>query len=112
MQEFPITVRKVWGKEVWLVNEPEYCAKYLHIDKDAQSSLHYHTIKKETFICLSGVLKLELGNEVNFMKPDSPPLTICKGQIHRMKGITDAVILEISTHHEDNDVVRIEESKK
>jgi mannose-6-phosphate isomerase-like protein (cupin superfamily) len=114
------TVEKAWGQEVWLVNNDRYCAKLLHVNPGWQCSLHYHPIKKETFIVLDGGVGLDLGI------PGCPGCPTQKSQLvagesytlepntpHRFWSYTDepAVILEISSTHDDNDVVRIEESK-
>ena len=109
MREVP----KVWGKEVWLVNCDEYCGKYLYINEGAKSSWHYHPKKKETFCCLRGEVLLTMGfdNKTMFLLvPSSAPKTIEAGVRHQLEGVTDAVLLEISTHHEDSDVVRLTES--
>lgn len=113
-------VEKVWGTEIWLVNNERYCAKLLTIKPGYQCSLHYHPIKKETFIVLDGGVNLELGmsNDTSYgtthtflvageswtLEPNTP---------HRFSSYTDspAVILEISSTHSDDDVVRLEESR-
>ena len=45
--EKPKKVDKVWGHELWIYNDEEYCGKLLVFD-DAYSkfSMHYHMIKK------------------------------------------------------------------
>lgn len=100
------TVSKAWGREEWIVNEPEYCCKLLYLDKDAYSSLHFHNIKKETFLVLSGKVELENEDHSLLLDEESEPVTINPGQKHRFTGIEGSVILEVSTHHDDNDVVR------
>jgi len=100
------TVNKVWGREKWIVNCPDYCGKLLLVHKGASSSLHYHPKKKETFYVLEGKARLTVGN-----KEVSTPITIEPNTPHRFYGITDTVILEVSTFHSDDDVVRMEESQ-
>ncbi len=107
---YPI-VSKVWGVEVIHVNEPEYCLKTLILNKGATCSLHYHPIKKETFIIQRGKVRMELNGETWIVDKHSPPITITTGSAHRFTGIKDSILLEISTHHDDKDVVRIEPSK-
>ena len=104
-------VDKVWGREVWLVNEPEYCCKLLELNKVSFGSRHYHSKKKETFILQKGQVELEIENLYFRMDKAYQQWTILPGKVHRMFGCEDAVILEVSTHHDDNDVVRLEESK-
>lgn len=102
-------IPKVWGREVWLVNEPEYTCKLLEINKGSSGSLHYHPKKKETFIPAMGKVKLEYGDKTVKLKE---PVTILPGIPHRFTGLKQSTILEVSTFHSDEDVVRIEESKK
>lgn len=108
-------VQKLWGREEWLVNELEYCAKYLMLRPGFQSSLHYHKVKKETFIYRMGDIEMEVGGkkEVWHYTPEGHQVTILPGTPHRFKCFSTAAwLLEVSTHHDDNDVVRLEESRK
>jgi len=102
-------VTKIWGKEVWIVND-EYCGKFLYVKRGAWCSCHKHPIKKETFKVVEGTIELHLENEKFHLDSDSLPVTIEPDTFHRFCGVTDAIILEISTHHDDEDVVRLEES--
>ncbi len=104
-------VEKVWGREVWIVNCPKYCGKLLFLDKGAISSLHYHKKKQETFYALSGQIGLSIEGKGYMLNPFSRPETIYPRQKHQFTGLSDnIIILEISTHHDDNDVVREEAS--
>jgi len=48
------TVEKGWGmEEIWVSND-KYCSKFLHFNKDAQFSMHFHAQKEETWYVLSG----------------------------------------------------------
>ena len=114
--KFPVIkrVKKVWGEEQWIVNEKEYCAKLLLLDSGYQCSLHAHVEKKETFNVLEGSVFLEV------IAPDDPyppaiinievlpgqRFTIDPGWYHRFSSKTGAIILEVSTHHDDTDVIR------
>ncbi len=104
-------VDKVWGLEHWLVNNKEYCGKLLALKKGAICSYHYHPIKKETFYILAGAILLTVNDIDYLIDNDSSPRTIEPGNKHKFEGITDALILEISTHHEDSDCVRLTESR-
>ena len=104
-------VPKVWGKEIWIVNEKEYCAKFLVLRKGAQCSYHYHPKKKETFYALRGEAILTLEGEDYILNTFSPPRTILPKQKHSFLGLKDSVLLEVSTHHEDDDVIRLSNSK-
>lgn len=87
--------------------------KFLHVRSGFQCSLHRHLVKDETFIIQSGTIKLEHGEETRWLHPgDSQRIT--PGTWHRFtnEGSKAAVVMEISTHHDDEDVQRKEESKQ
>lgn len=104
-------VKKVWGKELCVVNCNAYCGKLLYLDEGAESSYHYHKEKQETFFCLKGQIALAIEGKDYMLNPFSRPKTIKPGKPHSFKGITDAIIIEFSTTHDDNDVYRLTESK-
>ena len=109
----PKIVPKVWGEERWICNNPLYCGKYLIIHKGMRCSLHQHPIKHETFHVVEGAVLMEVedNNGINrrtFMPGDT--VEIRPGLFHRFTGIKNSIILEFSTHHEDDDTVRLEPS--
>jgi len=106
MREIP----KVWGKEKIIVNNDEYCGKLLCLDKGATSSLHYHKTKQETFYALEGQVALTIDGKEYILNSYSKPRTILPNQKHSFFGISDSIIVEISTHHDDKDVVRLSKS--
>lgn len=109
------TVEKVWGRELWLVNNSDYCSKILEIKPGYQCSLHFHKIKHETFVILRGAVYFECRSantgKTEILIPgdtrDLPAYTP-----HRFASEIESAILEISTTHSDEDVVRLEESRK
>ncbi len=110
-------VPKVWGTEHWVVNTDKYCFKLLTINPGFQCSLHYHKKKDETFIVYEGEILLEQRDSRGFpyeelleagMQRHIEPKTPHRFQARN----TVAIVFEISTYHDDADVVRIEESKK
>lgn len=102
-----LDVPQTWGGEKFIINCPEYCGKFLYLNKDTQCSYHYHKKKKETFLCLEGEVALTVKGEDYVLNPLSKPKTIKPGTPHRFRGIVDSIILEISTHDSPNDVVRL-----
>ena len=104
---------KVWGREVCLANTELYCAKYLYLDPGFACSLHRHLVKDETFVVLGGSCLLEHGDSQRQMEPNDSQ-RIAPGTWHRFSnhGDTVCVILEVSTHHSEEDVERKEPSKK
>ncbi len=107
-------VNKIWGFEDWIENNSRYCIKRLVLRAGAKGSLHYHPIKNETFVCVEGVVAVEYGFPLRttFLRSQSSDaLTLPAGTPHRFWALSDyAVLIEASTHHDDNDVVRIEPS--
>ncbi len=105
-------VEKVWGREHWIVNNDGYCGKFLEINKNAISSLHFHREKRETFVCLNGSVQLQLNDDTIIMTPGDFTITIEPMTPHRFVGIEEHnLLLEISGHHDEKDVVRLEESR-
>lgn len=99
-------VPKVWGEEKWIVNK-EYCGKLLRLSKGFRCSLHHHKNKDETFYINYGQVLMELGGEKIIMN-QGDAILIKPNQKHRFSGLTDAEIIEFSTHHEEEDSYRTE----
>lgn len=102
----PKFVQKVWGEEKWVVNR-DYCGKLLRVMKGFRCSLHHHKNKDETFYINEGRVLLELGEEGMVMNKGDAIL-VKPNQDHRFTGLTDAEIIEFSTHHDDSDSYRQE----
>lgn len=114
--EHPRT-HKVWGYEVEIVNTWTYCGKLLVLKKGMRCSLHHHEKKDETFYVSKGVILLEtlprtsvgLAAETEkAMMIAGCSYRILPGVWHRFTGLSDAEIIEFSTHHEDEDSYRVE----
>jgi mannose-6-phosphate isomerase-like protein (cupin superfamily) len=103
-------VVKLWGTELWHHNDADYCMKTLVIRSGA---LHYHVRKRETFLCIQGVVRVDVGDkQVTLQAGES--VTIEPGTPHRFwsaKVARTAVVVEAGTQHDDDDVVRIEPSR-
>lgn len=106
-------VQKVWGAEVWHVHTELYCCKSLLIVPGFQCSLHRHLLKDETFLMREGSIILEVGEITGYLYPGDSQ-RVLPGTWHRFKNVGPhlAILLEVSTHHDDADVERKEESKK
>lgn len=105
-------VTRDWGKEVWLINCDEYCAKLLYLPKGAKAGDHFHNIKKETFWCLKGHITLVINGRDIILDPLSKPVTIKPKDVHSFKGDVNSLMLEISTHHSEDDVVFLSSGNK
>jgi len=104
-------VKKIWGEEHWIANNKDYCGKALILKKGFRCSLHSHHIKDETFYIEKGKVAMEVGNKKWTMKHGD--IQHIKPRVyHRFTGLTNSVIFEFSTHHEDSDSYRKEKSGK
>jgi N-acetylneuraminate synthase len=101
---------KAWGEEIWIVNNEEYCGKLLKYNAGWQSSLHNHKNKHETFYLLSGRVDIQVEQKKTRLKIGDV-VTLDRGVKHRITAFTNAVIIEFSTPHSDEDVYREEESR-
>jgi mannose-6-phosphate isomerase-like protein (cupin superfamily) len=103
----------VWGKEEWIVNlgSAGYCGKKLILNKGHQCSIHYHKEKDEVFYINKGIVLMIVDGEELLMKPNSR-IRIEPGTKHRFVGLTDSEIIEISSHHKEDDSYRDEPSGK
>jgi mannose-6-phosphate isomerase len=99
-------VPKAWGEEHWIVNR-EYCGKKLVLRRGHRCSLHYHKDKDEVFYVIRGRVLLELGGDEQILEVGDHR-HVAPGTVHRFSGLTDAEIIEFSTHHEDSDSYRVE----
>jgi mannose-6-phosphate isomerase-like protein (cupin superfamily) len=110
------TVEKLWGREIWHHNDARYCMKTLLLHDSAQSSLHCHRHKCETFVVTYGTVLLEYPPcTVTVLTALSDAVTIEPGaaHAHRFRAVSSvAHVAEASTEHDDDDVVRIEEARK
>jgi len=109
------TVKKVWGEELWIVNNDKYCGKILTVKKGFRCALHYHKKKHETFYVLEGNPYLEVSSGTARKRAFFYEGTAKEGDdfeinpyvIHRFSAPTGEVkIIEFSTHHEDSDSYR------
>jgi len=106
-------IEKTWGREEWIVQTELYWLKRLYLKPGARSSLHYHAEKDETFLIESGWCHLEHNGVVRRMIPGDT-LRIRPYDMHRFTlppdALSECCIMEVSTPHDENDVVRIEVS--
>ena len=114
MSDTPRRVEKPWGYELWWARTDRYVGKILHLRQGESLSLQYHHVKDETILLQSGRLLLETGakaEQENLRRIEMKPgdvFHITPGTLHRMTGIEDCDILEVSTP-ELEDVVRLED---
>jgi mannose-6-phosphate isomerase len=114
LSETPKRVEKPWGYELWWARTDRYVGKILHVRRGESLSLQYHNVKDETIMLQSGRLLFETrptGEEGELRKVEMRPgdvFHITPGTLHRMTGLEDCDIVEVSTPELD-DVVRLED---
>lgn len=107
--EEPTLVKKDWGSELWLANSEKYCGKILRLKKGYQCSLHMHPQKDEIIMLIKGEILMEYCNKKIKMFPGEY-LHIRPGEFHRFAGLEDSEMIEFSSYHKDEDVVRLSQS--
>ncbi len=95
-------VEKPWGWELhWTPPGMPYMGKLLHIKANARLSLQIHDEKSESWLLMSGRAKVEwqdrAGEMVECELTPGQGYTCGLGQKHRLVGITDCDIVEVST---------------
>jgi len=103
-------VKKEWGEEKWIINK-SYCGKFLLLKRNFRCSLHTHKKKDEVFYVIRGKILMEIDGKKFIMKPEDS-VHVLPNIWHRFTGLTDAQIIEFSSHHEDSDSYRKELSGK
>jgi len=93
---------KPWGYELHWVPEGEaYMGKVLHINEGARLSLQIHDKKQESYFIIKGRASLiwddDKGELVETELQPGVGYTTRIGQRHRLAGITDCDIIEVST---------------
>ncbi len=93
---------KPWGYEIhWVSENKPYMGKILHINEGKRLSLQVHDKKQESWFILSGRAKVVWDNnkgELVETELEQGKGYSCQiGQRHRLAGITDCDVLEVST---------------
>jgi mannose-6-phosphate isomerase len=95
-------VEKPWGHEIhWTPPDKPYAGKLLHIDAGKRLSLQVHDQKLETWFLLSGRASVlwddGIGARIETELQPGLGYSCAIGQTHRLVGITDCDVLEVST---------------
>lgn len=95
-------VEKPWGYELhWVPDTLPYMGKVLHINAGKRLSLQYHDKKQESWFLMQGRAKIiweeDSGDLIETEMQSNAGYTCSLGQKHRLAGITDCEIIEVST---------------
>ncbi len=111
--------KKSWGWEEWIVNNDLYCGKRLHFDVcGGETSLHFHARKHETMFVESGTFLVTTVDPVTAEHTrhelyEGDSIVITPNLVHRITNTgfgpsDEGVMVEFSTHHEDDDSYRVQ----
>lgn len=95
-------IEKPWGYELhWVPEDAPYMGKVIHINKNARLSLQVHDQKQESWFLMSGkavvIWEDHTGTLIETELKQGVGYSTKLGQKHRLKGVTDCDILEVST---------------
>lgn len=95
-------VEKPWGYELhWVPDNLPYMGKLIHINQNARLSLQAHDQKQESWFIVNGrgvvFWENDQGNLIETELEPGVGYTTQVGQKHRLKGITECDIIEVST---------------
>lgn len=95
-------IEKPWGYELHLVPDVyPYMMKIMHITAGSRMSLQIHDTKQESWLLMMGraaaIWENDKGELIETELESGRGYSAVVGQKHRLKGITDADILECST---------------
>ena len=95
-------IEKPWGYELhWVREDAPYMGKIMHINAGARLSLQLHDQKQESWLLIQGraavIWEDASGNLIQTELQIGQGYSTKIGQRHRLVGITDCDIIEVST---------------
>lgn len=95
-------IEKPWGYEIhWTPVDKQYMGKVLHINANKRLSLQLHDQKQESWYLINGRAKVvwddNTGNLIETELEKGKGYNCVVGQRHRLVGITDCDVVEVST---------------
>jgi mannose-6-phosphate isomerase len=100
------TLKKPWGREIWIAQCRHYLGKILLLNKGHRLSLQFHRYKHETIYCDRGRCVVYINSARRVLTPGKS-LVIGPRTKHRITAPYGPIkLFEVSTNHPD-DVVRL-----
>lgn len=95
-------IDKPWGYEVhWVPADAPYMGKIIHVNEGARLSLQIHDEKQESWLVVKGKAAVMWENEQGELTQtdlqEGQGYSTKLGQRHRLVGVTDCDIIEVST---------------
>jgi len=106
--------KRPWGGFIKFIDNKPCTVKILYIKEGESLSLQYHKLREEFWYLISGKVKVTIGKGLKLLKKktlkDGEYTFIPKKFLHRIEGIKNSKVLEISTGKvKENDEIRIED---
>ena len=103
----PFLVERKWGHFLQFTTNENCTIKLLKIQKGKSISLQYHTYRQEMWFLISGKCWFVCGEVRGLLMPGET-VTIPKLENHKLEGLEDSIILEISRGmFDEDDIVRL-----
>lgn len=101
---------KPWGRFYDLAEDKgKWHLKLLIVKKGQQLSLQRHARRHEFWIIAEGKVQAQKGGKMHILSPQKS-IHIQKNEIHRIKALTNAVIVELSFgFHKERDIFRLKD---
>ena len=109
----PTKIDKPWGYELIWAETEDYVGKILFVKAGESLSLQFHRQKDESWLVHSGRASIEMAAPGEKLPQAEivgagAVFRIKPGTVHRVTGVEDTTIIEVSTPHLE-DVVRLED---
>jgi len=106
--------QRPWGGFIKFIDNKPCTVKILQIKKGESLSLQFHKLREEFWYVVSGKIKVTRGKGLELLKKkilqEGEYIKIPKKFLHRIEGIENSKVLEISTgKFKENDEIRIED---
>lgn len=99
-------VAKPWGGELIPINHENYCLKFLIFFKYSQFSFHFHHLKREEWVILTGSFEAMLDDDLFYLEKGDR-LELMPNQPHQLQAREHSIIIEVSTQDFVEDSYRI-----
>jgi len=106
--------KRPWGGFIKFIDNKPCTVKTLYVKEGELLSLQFHKLREEFWYVVSGKIKVTLGKSLKLLKKkilqEKRYIKIPKKFLHRIEGIENSKVLEISTgKFKENDEIRIED---
>ena len=102
-----VFVARKWGSFLQFTENQHSTVKLLMIEKGKSISYQYHNYRSEQWYVVRGKVMVTKGIESLILLRDQS-ITIDVKEKHKLEGLEDSIILEISRgHFDENDIVRL-----